>query len=114
MVKFKKIILMITLVILVISGYSGYSVTGASYDCNVVISANKRNVSVGDKIVISIKLTGITGENGIGSLGGFVDYDKKILAYKGKNEVGDFEASRIQDSNGKFLIKRSTARLPKR
>ena len=111
MLKINKIILMIALVILVMCASSNYEVKGAGYDCNVIISANKKSVSVGNTVVISIRITNITGENGIGALGGFVDYDKSILEYKSRNEIGDFEASKIQDSNGKFLVKRSAKRI---
>ena len=104
MIKLKKIVLIVALAILLVSIF-GTNEVYANFHCGVNISANT-SVTVGQRIVIRVNISNISGDNGLFAVGAFIDYDKDMLEYKTKRAVGDFEASALQ-SSGKFLINRS-------
>lgn len=89
--KIKKCIILL-LIMIIISGinYTVRSANGDSY--NVKMNADKTTLKTGDTITISLKLDNIkieSGEKGLGSYEGSIEYDKNIfedLKMTGNNE----------------------------
>lgn len=71
------------------------------------ISTDKAEYSKNDEVVIEVKTSGLSSDNGIISLGAVLEYDKAVLQYIKIAGVGEWGKPSFNEENGKLVTDRS-------
>ena len=102
--KIRKNLIIILLILNIIMMVFNINVSNAADNAKIVLSADKTQISSGDKVTITVKVTNINGiENGIIALSGTLSYDNTIFEGISFTSLNSWDNPEYNETNGKFV-----------
>lgn len=99
----KKLIIM-ALIVSILIALVNINISNAADNAKIVLSADKTQISAGDKVVVTVKVTSISGvEEGIIGLSGTLSYDNTKFENITLAALNNWDKPEYNAENGKFV-----------
>ena len=99
----KKLIIM-ALIVSILIALVNINISNAADNAKIVLSADKTQISEGDKVVVTVKVTSISGvEEGIIGLSGTLSYDNTKFENITIAALNDWDKPEYNSENGQLL-----------
>ena len=99
----KKLIIM-ALIVSILIALVNINISNAADNAKIVLSADKTQISEGDKVVVTVKVTSISGvEEGIIGLSGTLSYDNTKFENITLAALNNWDKPEYNAENGKFV-----------
>lgn len=99
----KKLIIM-ALIVSILIALVNINISNAADNAKIVLSADKTQISAGDKVVVTVKVTSISGvEEGIIGLSGTLSYDNTKFQNVTLAALNNWDKPEYNAENGKFV-----------
>lgn len=79
----------------------------AASSYKLALKPNKREISKGDEVTVSVNLSGIQDEKGLIALGATLEFDEESLELVKMNEKGEWSKPTYNEVNGKLVTDRN-------